>query len=364
MLGFGSTRRGRGVECKINMYFLGAIILSVIFTLVVKHLATKFSIVDRPTMPRKKHKKAMPLLGGVAIWAAFWVVTAILVFGTDLVGKNLSLAKLFWVFIGSTILIIVGVLDDKFSLNPKLRLVFTAFAVLVALAGGVGIEKITNPFGGIWYLDFWQIGLGALGTILVFADIIVFLWILGMTYTTKILDGLDGLTTGISAIGALMIFFIASGTRWHQADVALVALVFAGACLGFLLFNFNPAKIFLGESGSLFLGYMLGVLSVISGGKFATALLVMAVPILDLGYVIVARLHAGKAIAAGDRSHLHFRLVDASWSQRRTVLFLYAIAILFGLTTLFFQSQEKIIILLALLALTLVFERVVTAWKK
>ena len=146
----------------------------------------------------------------------------------------------------------MGVLDDKFSLNPKWRLLGTVVAVIIAIAGGVGIDKITNPFGGIWYLDFWQISLGAFGRILVVADLIVFLWILGMTYTTKVLDGLDGLATGVSAIGALILFFIASGDRWHQPDVALVALVLAGSCLGFLVWNFDPAKIFLGESGSLF----------------------------------------------------------------------------------------------------------------
>ncbi len=346
------------------LVLVSAFCLAGIFAWLVKNIAVKFNIVDKPSAPRKKHARAVPMLGGLAIWTAFWLVVGYLALFTNLIGKHLALDRLFWVFVGSIVLMIVGVLDDKYSLGPKLRLVFSIVAVLIAMVGGVGIEKITNPFGGIWYLDFWQIHFGEWGTVLVFADMIVLLWILGMTYTTKILDGLDGLTTGISAIGALMIYFIANGARWHQPDVALVALVFAGTCLGFLLFNFNPAKIFLGESGSLFLGYMLGVLSVISGGKFATALLVMAVPILDLAWVIAYRLRQGHALSRGDRAHLHFRLVDAGWSQRKTVLFLYAIAILFGVSTLFFQSKEKIIILLTLVVLVFVFERLVTKWKK
>jgi len=337
--------------------FVVTILFSIIFTWLAIKLANHFKIVDTPHEPRKKHKKSIPLLGGVAIFTAFWLVAGYIIFTTGF-GKNLPVDKLISVFLGSVVLLIVGIVDDIRPLPAKIRFGLSAVAVIIAISGGVGIEKITNPFGGIWYIDLirvynWPI----------LANLLVFVWIMGMTYTTKVLDGLDGLATGVSTIAAIMIFFIASGARWHQPDVALFALIFAGACLGFLFFNFNPARIFLGESGSLFLGYMLGVMSVISGGKFATALLVMAVPILDLLWVIVARVRRGQKLSQGDREHLHFRLVDAGMSERMTVIFLYAVAILFGLATLFLQSQGKVIVLFLLLILVIIIERTVNKFK-
>jgi len=329
-------------------YFLIAFVLSILLTLFVRFFASKYKIIDAPNEARKRHGRSVPLLGGLAIFLSFWAVMAYLVFFTDLIGKNLPVEKLLWVFVGGLILIIIGALDDKLKLSYKWRLPISALVVLLVIIGGVGIDKVTNPFGGIWYLDFVRIG-----PIAIIADAIVFAWILGMMYTTKILDGLDGLTSGISGIAALMIFFIANGERWHQSDVALVALVLAGACAGFLFFNFYPAKIFLGEGGGLWLGVMLGVLAVISGGKFGTALLVLAVPILDLAWVIFTRARHGTPISHGDRQHLHFRLVDSGVSQPRAVLFYYLVAILFGITTLFLQSIGKVLILLVLVLLVL-----------
>ncbi|MFA7653505.1 MAG: MraY family glycosyltransferase [Candidatus Magasanikbacteria bacterium] len=336
------------------LYFISAFVLSILLTLLVRFFAFKYKIIDAPNEARKRHGRSVPLLGGLAIFLAFWTVMAYLVYFTNLIGKNLAVEKLWWVFVGGLVLIIIGALDDKYKLSYKWRLPISALVVLLVIIGGVGIDKVTNPFGGVWYLDFVRIG-----PIAIIADTIVFLWILGMMYTTKILDGLDGLTSGISGIAALMIFFIANGERWHQSDVALVGLVLAGAILGFLLFNFYPAKIFLGEGGSLWLGFMLGVLSVISGGKFATALLVMAVPILDLAWVIFTRARHGTPISKGDRQHLHFRLVDSGFSQRWAVLFYYLVAILFGVTTLFLQSIGKVTVLLVLVALVFIVEMLV-----
>jgi UDP-N-acetylmuramyl pentapeptide phosphotransferase/UDP-N-acetylglucosamine-1-phosphate transferase len=166
-------------------------------------------------------------------------------------------------------------------------------------------------------------------------------------YTTKFLDGLDGLATGVSAIGALMVMLLALSTAYFQPDVALLAGISFGALLGFLFWNFSPASIFLGEGGSTFVGYLVGILAVISGGKLATALLVFGIPLLDVVWVVTRRLRQGGLLATtqADRKHLHHRLLDLGWSQRQIVFVFYLVAAVFGVLTLFLQSREKLIAL-------------------
>jgi UDP-GlcNAc:undecaprenyl-phosphate GlcNAc-1-phosphate transferase len=344
------------------IYFFLALVLAGILTYGVRLAATKLGILDYPDNDRHRHKFPVSLWGGIGIWAAFWLVLAMAIRHQAVVGPDLSTAKIIGVFIGSTIMLVVGLMDDKWKISPRARLLVSLVAVLVVMAAGVGITKITNPFGGIWYLDFisWQFGWLQIFPV---AALIVLVWIMGTTYTMKVLDGLDGLATGIAVIGALMIGLIASTERWYQPSVALMAFILAGAALGFLIWNWSPAKIYLAEGGGLFLGFMLGVLAVIAGGKFATALLVMAVPILDLAWVIMARRRRGQAVSQGDREHLHFRLIDAGFGERQVVVFYYLTAILFGLATLFLQSHEKIVILFFLIILALALELLVNRMK-
>jgi UDP-GlcNAc:undecaprenyl-phosphate GlcNAc-1-phosphate transferase len=324
-------------------------IIAILLTLFIRKIGYKLKILDFPDESRKKHSKPTPLLGGLALWLSFWLVTGYIALFTNLFSKSISHSQLFGIFLGSLILIILGILDDKYSLSPKIRLLLTVIAAGIVVAMGVGLDQITNPLGGVLNLNQRLFESKILDTIFVFGDIVVFFWLIGMMYTTKILDGLDGLATGITTIGALMIFFLTQTTKFYQPEVGLLALVFAGCCLGFLVFNFNPARIFLGESGSLFLGFVLGILAVISGGKIATALLVMAVPILDLARVLIVRFISGKKISEGDREHLHFRLLDRGLSVRKTVLLMYAISFLFGMTTLILPSGIKLIALIILM---------------
>jgi UDP-GlcNAc:undecaprenyl-phosphate GlcNAc-1-phosphate transferase len=317
-------------------YFLVAFVLSIIFTLLVRQLARKLKIVDTPDKTRHLHFQPVPLLGGAAIFLAFWLVTACVLFYHPVYGIEILKTKLIWALAASVIIIIIGIVDDWKPVSAKIRLAVTAAAVLVAVAGGIGLQKITNPFGGFIQMS------------LIVGNVLVFLWLMGMMYTTKILDGLDGLATGVVAIGAIMIFFLTRTAKFYQPNVGLLALIFAGACLGFLLFNFHPAKIFLGEPGSLFIGFMLGILAVISGGKLATALLVMAVPVLDLARVIYTRIRHGRPVFEGDREHLHFKLLTFGLSERQAVVLFYFISALFGATTLFLQSTQKLLALLFL----------------
>jgi UDP-GlcNAc:undecaprenyl-phosphate GlcNAc-1-phosphate transferase len=181
-------------------------------------------------------------------------------------------------------------------------------------------------------------------------------------YTTKLLDGLDGLVSGITVIGSLIIFGIAMSNNVAQYNTALLALMLAGAYSGFLLFNFNPAKIFLGEGGSLLAGFLLGVLAIISGSKVATTILIMGIPILDVIWTIFRRMKAGKnPFKTADRKHLHFRLLDVGLNQKQAVIFLYFLTALFGSFALFLQTLGKVvtfiilIIVMIILGLSLVF---------
>ncbi len=310
--------------------------------MLVRKLALKLKVIDHPDEQRHLHKNPTPLLGGVAIFLSFWAIVLFLIFnpvyGIERISNGLTAA-----LISGIIILLVGIADDLRPLPAKVRLLFVVFAILfVAVHTAPWLTKITNPLGGYF----------ALGKIV--SGTLIFFWLMGTTYTVKILDGLDGLATGVAAIGAFIILLLASVTKFYQPNVALVAAVFLAACLGFLIFNFYPAKIFLGESGSMFIGFMLGVLAVISGGKIATALLVMAIPILDLARVAYVRIKRKQSVFTGDREHLHFRLLDAGFSHRQAVLFLYGLAFLFGISTLFLSSLYKLYALGGLLILMIV----------
>ncbi|MFH1790191.1 MAG: MraY family glycosyltransferase [bacterium] len=340
------------------LYFLCALALSILFTLIVRKISLKLKIVDSPDCNRKKHLQKTALLGGTAIFFSFWVIVAYLIFFTNKIGDNIHLISLISIFVGGAILMILGFFDDKAGLSPKFRIAISSLAVLIVILFGIDLNAITNPLGGAVKLNFFQFDLGAWGALTLAGDLIVFFWLMGMIYTTKILDGLDGLTVGIVAIGAMMIFFLSSTVKFHQADVALLSLVLAGSCLGFLIFNFYPAKIFLGEGGGLWLGFMLGAMAVVAGGKIATALLVMAVPVLDLAWVAVERLRHGDSLFKGDRRHFHYRLVDAGLSHRQAVLTFYSIALIFGISTLVLPSKFKLMVL-AILAVSFVILEII-----
>lgn len=336
--------------------FIFTLVMAVVITVIVRKAALRINLVDIPDKDRKIHDRKIPLGGGITIFLCFFIV---LFFIRDkLTAGDLEFNHWLWFFIGALILISGGFLDDKYNLKPKLQIIFPLLATLAVIIGGVNIEKITNPLGGFLYLDIWQIPVyswpGAVYYFVVLSDILIVLWLMGMMYTTKLLDGIDGLVTGVTAIGGFVIFLFTMTTKYFQPDIGIAALVLAAACLGFLIFNWHPARIFLGEGGSLLLGYILGVLAIISGGKIAIALLIMGLPILDVAWTILRRSLAGKnPFTFADRKHLHFRLLDLGLGQRRTALVYYGFAAIFGLSALFLQSLGKAYALGALLIIML-----------
>jgi UDP-GlcNAc:undecaprenyl-phosphate GlcNAc-1-phosphate transferase len=330
------------------LYALGfglAFVLSAGITPWVRRYALAHKIVDAPSADRKIHRHEVAYLGGVAIFGAF--VLTVLIF----LPMSRHLASL---LLGCLILVVVGVVDDIIDLPASVKLAGQFIAAGVALAGGIGITEITNPFGGVINLDWGRTSFQVAGHhfhISPVANALSLIWMVGLANTVNFLDGLDGLACGISGIAALVMFGLAIMPHVHQPAVALLAIVLAGAAFGFLPYNFYPARIFMGDSGAYFLGLVLAMLSIYSGAKLATAALVLGFPIVDALWAATRRLAKRTSPFRADRQHFHHLLLDAGMSQPQAVLTLYAVAAAFGLVALSVGSFAKLIALIVLMFL-------------
>lgn len=316
-----------------------AFAVSFVATVFVKQFAFQGGVLDRPVGTRKIHTRPTARLGGLAIYIGFSFTLALALFFTStLTNGRVDVWPYVGVLLGGAALMIGGALDDRFDLPAWGSFFSPLFATILLIVFGVEVDKLTNPFGGVIVLSAWQ------------SDLLIFFWMLIIMYTTKFLDGLDGLATSVSSVGALMILLLAQTAAYFQPDVSLMASLTLGAMLGFLFWNIHPASIFLGEGGSTFVGFLLGTLAIISGGKLATALLVLGIPLLDVMWVILRRWRQGglRRVFVGDRKHLHHRLLDLGWGQRRVMFVYVAIATLFGVSTLFLQSRQKLVALVLL----------------
>lgn len=344
------------------LWFIIATILSSIFTIVVRKVATRAGILDRPEAApeRKLHSKPVPLLGGIAVFCGATLTIGIVLLTTPhvLLGGYLLPKHLLGMFLGGLLLMVGGFRDDLRSRSVRQQLLWPICAALVIIASGIGIAYVTNPLGGTLQLDTWKTTLFSVGStpynIVWIADAFGFAWLMVSMYATKLLDGLDGLVSGISVIGMVIIAAVSLSSRVGQPETAVLALVIAGSFFGFLLFNFHPAKIFLGEGGSLLAGFLLGTLAILSGGKIATALLVLGIPMIDILVVIALRFfRAKRSIVAADKQHIHHRFLSLGLSHRQTVLLLYLFTALFGSLSLLFSGKAKVAVL-ALIALGMI----------
>src|SRR3990167_4578918 len=311
-----------------------AAIISGGLTYYVKILAEKFKWFDYPS-PRKVHAKPVPRLGGVAIVIAFLIV----LIGYTLASDRLNFSgfqilhidkRLVGVLLGLIILLIVGIFDDIRGVKPWKKLFWHFVAAGMVVLYGLSIQYLRLPFGEHLDLTSLQIPISIFNyhyTFIVWGDLLSIFWIVLLINTFNFLDGLDGLAPGIAFITAIVIFFLS--ILLGQDANALLALLIAGVALGFLGWNFYPARIFLGDSGSMSLGFLIAVLSIISGGKLATAFLVLGIPVLDVGWVLLRRLFSGQSPFVADKRHLHHRLLTAGLTQKQAVIVLYLIAIIF-----------------------------------
>lgn len=328
--------------------FLIGLILSLVLTPTVRFLAKKYNLATANPRPRDIHGRPIPRLGGVALFVSFWLV----IFGYVLIVPNqlsfinekiLGIDKnLLGVFLGSLVLIIVGIIDDIKGMKPWFKLFWQFIAALIVVAFGIKIWWFSNPLGGAnIVLANWTY-------------VFVPIWTVLLINVINWLDGLDGLADGISLICLFVLGFLALAPNVNQPATALICAILAGVAAGFLFFNFNPAKIFLGDSGSMFLGFMIAIASIISGGKIATAALVLGVPILDAIWVILRRILSKKSPMQADKFHLHHRFLDLGFSQRQTVFILYTISAGFGIVALQNETHGKMIAGLWLLVIMII----------
>lgn len=358
----------------IQLYLAPLVIAAIMtggLTYSVKAIAERLGIFDEPG-DRRVNLARVPRLGGVAIVLSFILTTV----GYILASHRLEFSSvkylifdqnLVGVLLGVFILLVVGIADDAKNLRPLTKLFWHIVSGVTVVIFGLSINYVRLPFGLHLELSNLIVPFQLLGhsyNFVVWADLVTVFWIVLMINTLNFLDGLDGLASGISVIASVVMFFLSLSLG--QPAVALLSLIFAGSVLGFIPWNFNPAKIFMGDSGSMFLGFMLGVLAVISGGKVATAFLVLGIPLLDVVWVFFRRLFSGKSPFQADKFHLHHRLLAAGMTQRQAVFSLYLLSAIFGIVAIFSQTagkvQATIWLLLVMGALAIVL--IVLEWRK
>jgi UDP-GlcNAc:undecaprenyl-phosphate GlcNAc-1-phosphate transferase len=284
----------------------------------------------------------VPRTGGIALFGGF-IGGAVLIFALWPPANPADIRRLIAVIAGTVLVFLFGLWDDRQELVPWPQFVAQAMAALIAVTGTVFIERFTNPLTNQLVVipdvvPFF--GWGIVVAITVF-------WVMGMMNTVNWLDGLDGLATGVGLIAATM--FAIHSYRLGQPEIALFPTALAGACLGFLPFNFYPARVFLGTAGAMVLGYALATLSILAPARIATALLVLVVPIVDVAWLIVSRWRRGTSPTQAGRDHLHYRLLGLGLSQRQIVLIYYLLCLSFGVMALLAPSRLfKLIALLVL----------------
>lgn len=323
-----------------------ALLLSLLLTPLAIRLGRRTGLVATPG-GRRRHLGAVPKLGGVPLFVAF-VVGAALAYWLLPPPTAYEARLLRGVLWGSGVMFVAGLLDDRWELPPWVLFAFQFAAVGVAFYHAVFIQRFTVP--GIAQPVEIPSDEFLWAALLVYA--LTAVWLVGMVNTINFLDGLDGLAAGVGLIAAAL--FAWHGYSLGQTTVAAFPLVLAGALLGLLPFNFAPARLFMGSAGAYFLGYGLATMSILSPAKIATALLVLAVPILDVAWQIFDRVRRGQSPFRGDRGHLHFRLSDFGLPTRRIVLGYYGVALGFGLVAIFAPGPvAKLVALLVLSAAVL-----------
>ncbi len=321
--------------------FVTSLFFSMLFTPVVGALAIRIGAMDSPS-GRKLHRKPIPLMGGLAVFVALWISVYILIvagnsFRGILAGAAGKGYLLEGILAGGLVILAIGIIDDIKGVDPTTKLLGQVIAALILVQYGIKIEGVAAPFSG----RFIQFPV----YLTIFVSV---LWVVGFVNSINLIDGVDGLSSGVTAIASFVFFLILllqlrsappPEVAGRMQVAAVLSLAICGASTGFLKFNFPPGKIFLGDSGSLFLGYMAGAITITGMLKTAAALtvaipvIIFAVPLIDTVFSFVRRIFRKKSFMEPDRDHIHHRLLyRRGWNEKRVVLTIYGITALLGLT--------------------------------
>ncbi|WP_196593984.1 glycosyltransferase family 4 protein [Pectinatus sottacetonis] len=302
-------------------FFITFVIVLLITPLVIK-FAVKTGAMDTPDK-RKVHSVPIPRLGGLGIYIGVVATILILVSTTNIAAGHRD--DLLGLLAGSSFIVIVGLIDDYKNLPAKVKLLGQIAAACILVSFDVRIDFLTNPFGKWIFLEYLSL------------PVTVF-WVVGLTNTINLIDGLDGLAAGVSTIASITLLLVA--LQQHDFFVVFLTASLVGAGLGFLRYNFNPARIFMGDTGSMFLGFMLAGISIVGVVKSATTIalivpiLALGLPILDTTFAIIRRYRGGTPIFKPDKGHLHHRLLDLGFTQRQAVLLMYVFSSFLGLSAI------------------------------
>lgn len=313
--------------------FLAAIVLFSVFSVCLKKIKIPNG---KRGSKRHIHKRNISRLGGAVIILSF---AAAIFFDSHLVITS----RLWGIFAAIGLIFVFGIWDDFRELNWKTQFFFQAVAVAVIFLAGVKISYITNPFGGI---VFFSGGIYALCGFL-----LMFFWVIFLMNAVNWLDGVDGLSGGVTIVGSATIFLLSIKPEVNQPPIGIITAALGGAILAFLIYNFHPAKFFAGTSGSMFMGFILAVLAIFAGAKIATTLLVVAIPVIDMIWVMGERWRAGESIYKSDQRHLHFKLLELGWSPKKIALFFYIITILIAIVALNTRAIGKLITIVLVAAI-------------
>jgi len=312
------------------MPFIVSFSISTVLLVLFILLNRKKTFDDGRMSDRHIHNHSISRFGGAAIIISF-IVT--LLFNNALV-ITVSLAG---ILIASGAILIFGIIDDIKQLSWKLQLLFQASVVLFVYLIGVRLQYISNPLGGIFlFNDYFSCSIGL---------IVVLVWTLFLMNSMNWIDGVDGVSSGITFIGGVVIFILSLRPEVNQPPISIIAAALIGCTLALVFFNFHPAKILAGTSGSMFMGFVLAILAIFAGAKIATTLLVLAIPIIDALWVITERIRSKSSIFLADRRHLHYRLLELGWSQRKICIFYYFITVFIAILALNTRAVGKTITL-------------------
>lgn len=305
-----------------------ALLISFLCSPVVKSFAYKVGAIDVPKDARRMHKVPIPRLGGLAIFIGF--IASILLF-VDMT------RPLQGILLGSVMIVVLGVVDDVTPLPAMFKFIVQICAALIPVYHGVSIQVLSNP--NLFSSDpYWDMGMLSIP--------ITVLWIVAITNSVNLIDGLDGLAIGVSTISAVTVLLIALLVSESQVAVVMAAVV--GACVGFMPYNLNPAKMFMGDTGATFLGYILACMSIQGLFKFyaiisfAVPFLILGLPIFDTVFAFIRRIAHGQSPMKPDRSHVHHRLIDMGLNQKQAVAILYVISAILGLSAVVLTTSGEL----------------------